>query len=141
MVKIKNNLGEMVEVSEEFAKAFHEAQKFGEEVNKKWKSQNPKYINDFDLDEDAIKTDKIEKSEKNQIKGGLADNLSIKDIADKHNVDINKIKAQISKGILVEMEHTNDPKKAVEIALDHLVESPIYYDELEKMESKFHDKK
>jgi len=40
----------------------------------------------------------------------------------------------------VEMEHTNDPEKAVEIALDHLVESSIYYDELEKVESNF-DKK
>lgn len=86
--------------------------------------------------------DKVEElSEKNQIKGGLADNLSVKDIADKHKVDVSKIKEQLTKGIKVEMEHTDDPKKAVEIALDHLVESPIYYDELEKMENKFHDKK
>ena len=82
----------------------------------------------------------IEKSQTNKIRGGLSDNMTVKEIAGKHNVDIAKIKTQLSKGIVVEMEHTSDPKKAVEIALDHLVESPIYYDELEKVESNF-DKK
>lgn len=86
------------------------------------------------------KEDKIEKSEQNELRGGKADNLSLKDIAQKHKVSIEEIKKQLKAGIKVEMEHTDDPKKAVEIALDHLVESPIYYDELEKMESKFHDK-
>ena len=102
------------------------------------------FLNKFNKKEEKLedtKEDKVEKSEKNQIKGGLADHLSVKDIADKHKVDVSKIKEQLTKGVKVEMEHTDDPKKAVEIALDHLVESPIYYDELEKMESKFHDKK
>ena len=30
-------------------------------------------------------------------------------------------------GIKVEMEHTDDPKKAEKIALDHLAENPFYY--------------
>lgn len=30
-------------------------------------------------------------------------------------------------GIAVEMEHTNDPRVAEEIALDHLSEDPRYY--------------
>jgi len=34
---------------------------------------------------------------------------------------------QLNAGIRVEMEHTNDPKKAREIALDHLIEKPDYY--------------
>jgi hypothetical protein len=41
---------------------------------------------------------------------------------------------QIVKGIEVEMEHTNDPKKAREIAMDHLTEDAHYYDKLETIE-------
>lgn len=83
------------------------------------------------------KEDKVEKSEKNQIKGGLADNLSVKDIAEKHKVSIEEIKKQLKMGIDVEMEHTDEPSKAMEIAMDHLTESASYYTELAKMESKF----
>jgi hypothetical protein len=39
---------------------------------------------------------------------------------------------QLSIGIQVEMEHTNDPKIAQEIALDHLTEDPEYYTKLIK---------
>lgn len=41
---------------------------------------------------------------------------------------------QLQKGIEIEMEHTNDPEKAKEIAKDHLTEIPDYYTRLEKME-------
>lgn len=44
--------------------------------------------------------------------------------------------SQLSKGIKVEMEHTDDPDKAKEIATDHLTEDPKYYDKLKEMESK-----
>lgn len=51
------------------------------------------------------------------------------------------------KGAMVEKEHVgdlNDPEKlsiALDIARDHLAESPRYYEELEKMEEKLeHDK-
>lgn len=83
----------------------------------------------------------VEKSEQQDIekalKGGLADKLSINDIAKKHKVDIKQIKEQVKKGMSVEMEHTDKPSEALEITLDHLTESPVYYDELEKMEKKF----
>lgn len=39
---------------------------------------------------------------------------------------------QIKKGIEVEMEHTNDPKVALKIAMDHIKEDPKYYDKLDK---------
>lgn len=42
---------------------------------------------------------------------------------------------QLSKGIVVELEHTPNRLVAAKIALDHLVESPIYYDALAKMEA------
>jgi hypothetical protein len=51
-------------------------------------------------------------------------NLSEKNL----DVDPNELR----KGIEVEMEHTNDPVKAEEIALDHLAEDPEYYTKLDK---------
>lgn len=41
---------------------------------------------------------------------------------------------QLCKGLRVEMEHTDEPLMALEIAMDHLVEIPDYYDHLERME-------
>ena len=72
--------------------------------------------------------------ESNQIKGGKADNLSIKDIAKKFNISVDDIKKQLEKGISVEKEHTPNEDKAKEIAKDHLSEIPDYYDRLVKME-------
>jgi hypothetical protein len=46
-------------------------------------------------------------------------------------VDKEKLK-QIKKGIEVEMEHTDDPKLALKIAMDHIKEDPKYYDKLDK---------
>ena len=38
--------------------------------------------------------------------------------------------AQLSIGVQVEMEHTNDPEIAKEIAMDHLTKDPVYYTKL-----------
>lgn len=48
---------------------------------------------------------------------------------------------QLTKGLIVELEHTNDPKIALEITIDHLVENDHYYDYLEEMEQKFEEDK
>lgn len=40
----------------------------------------------------------------------------------------------VAQGMLVELEHTSDPWKAMRIAMDHLVESRGYYPALAKME-------
>lgn len=69
-----------------------------------------------------------------RLNGGLADDLSIINIAEKHGVSVESIEEQLIKGVEVEMEHTNDAEIAYEIALDHLVEFPDYYDKLAKME-------
>jgi hypothetical protein len=39
---------------------------------------------------------------------------------------------QIKKGLEVETEHTDDPKIALKIAMDHIKEDPKYYDKLVK---------
>lgn len=56
--------------------------------------------------------------------GGLAD----------HKPDSAFSSTALKKGVKVEMEHTNDPEKAKEVAKDHLTENPRYYDMLAKME-------
>lgn len=42
---------------------------------------------------------------------------------------------QLYKGIMAELEHTDDINYALEIVVDHLVENPKYYNFLEKMEA------
>lgn len=83
-----------------------------------------------------------EVKETEKIKGGIADNKTIKDIAKKHDkkgyydIDnmVSSLKKQLNKGIKVEMEHTNNREKAMEIAMDHLYEDPNYYSKLDKVE-------
>ena len=71
---------------------------------------------------------------KDVIKGGLADKLTLEDIAKKHKVSIEDLKKELAKGIEVESEHTSDKNIAKEIAMDHLAESPTYYTDLAKIE-------
>jgi hypothetical protein len=62
---------------------------------------------------------------KDQLPGGLADKKEPSDFDPE----------QLRKGIEVEREHVDgDTAKAREIAMDHLVEDPKYYDKLQKME-------
>ena len=71
---------------------------------------------------------------KDNLKGGLADKMSKKDIADKFKVSIQKIDKELSMGVKIEMEHVKTKSMAKEIAMDHLVEIPDYYTRLKKME-------
>ena len=48
------------------------------------------------------------------------------------NLDVDP--KELQKGIEVEMEHTDDPVKAEQIALDHLAEDPQYYTKLATIE-------
>lgn len=72
----------------------------------------------------------------NQLQGGHADGYTVRDIANHHNVSEEQIIDQLGLGINVEMEHTDDPYKSIEIAMDHLYEIPDYYDRLDEMETK-----
>lgn len=69
--------------------------------------------NNLDIENLAKKRDEIG----DQIEGGLGD--------DKSPLEFDP--EQIKLGMKVEMEHTNDPMIALEIALDHLTEDPKYY--------------
>lgn len=59
---------------------------------------------------------------RDRIPGGLGDKAKVQDFD----------RATLLRGLKVELEHTDDPAIALEIALDHLSESPTYYDELGK---------
>ena len=56
------------------------------------------------------------------------------EIIKKYGIDETTLIDQLKKGIAVEMEHTRDPRAAMEIALDHLNERPDYYDMLASVE-------
>lgn len=56
------------------------------------------------------------------------------EIAKHHGVSIKQILNQLEKGIKVELEHTRDRSEARQIALDHLLELPDYYERLARME-------
>lgn len=73
-------------------------------------------------------------SEEDFFQGGLANGMSAEDLADKHGLSVEEIKAALEKGQRVEMEHTDDADKAFEIAKDHIFEDPKYYDKLAKIE-------
>jgi len=67
--------------------------------------------------------------------GDLSDGMTEEDIAKKFNVPLKQVQDQITKGIKVEFEHTNNKEIARKIAMDHLAEGILdYYDHLEVME-------
>jgi hypothetical protein len=80
-----------------------------------------------------------EKSNDEELLGGLADKMSIGEIAEKHGISERVIRRQLQKGIKHEMEHTSDREKAKEIAMDHLYKRSDYYTKLSKMEEKAED--
>ena len=60
---------------------------------------------------------------RDKLPGGLADNKTPADFD----------KEKLIKGHKIEMEHTNNSRVALEIAMDHLTEDADYYEKLEKM--------
>lgn len=61
--------------------------------------------------------------------------LDMTGYADKNGTTEKDVDAQqLDMGIKIEMEHTNDPDVAKQIALDHLTEIPDYYTRLERLE-------
>lgn len=62
----------------------------------------------------------------------ITEENKVESLARKHKVSVELIKKQLKMGTEVEMEHTDDPKEARKIALDHLAEVPDYYTKLLK---------
>lgn len=70
----------------------------------------------------------------NNIPGGLAKGKTPMDLSKKYRVPLAKVVEELKKGVKVEMEHTVDPKFAIEIAMDHLWEDIRYYEKLATIE-------
>lgn len=77
----------------------------------------------------------VQKEEENKLVGGKADKMTADDIAKKHGVEPEKIKKQVKTGMEDEKkEHTKDSQEAKEIAMDHLVDYPNYYNNKKQMD-------
>jgi len=61
-----------------------------------------------------------------------SEEATIKKLAKMHDVGEDVIKKQLEMGMKIEKEHTNNPKEAMKIAVDHLEEKPDYYTKLKK---------
>ena len=64
--------------------------------------------------------------------GGIAEDFSIRDIANIHQVPLSELKEEVRIGMLAESEHKADKKEQMEIVKDHLFENPKYYTVLKK---------
>ena len=58
---------------------------------------------------------------------GVSKDMTPKDLAEKHRVDLKDIKKEIDLGTKIEMEHTESKKEAKRIAMDHIFEFSDYY--------------
>jgi len=117
------------------------------ELNEKWSEKykksidcnNPKGFSQREHCQGRKKTNETE-----ELKGGLADDKTLIQLAKKHDAKgyyhiqdmVKSLKKQLEMGMKVEMEHTDSKEKAHEIAMDHLWEDPSYYSKLKKMETK-----
>ena len=70
-----------------------------------------------------------------KIPGGLADGMTLEDLANYHNTSIDDLIEKVSEGVNAEMEHTSDMSIAIEIAMDHIYEDLNYYSKLKKIEA------
>lgn len=86
-------------------------------------------INNFNEEEvPALDVNDVD-NDGDHLEGGLGDDASVMEFDPE----------QILKGMEVEMEHTKDPKIALEITLDHLAEDEAYYTRLDYMEKNAED--
>jgi hypothetical protein len=85
--------------------------------------------NQTEVEPDIEQIEKEREENGDMIQGGLGDDKSPEDFDPE----------QISMGIKVEMEHTNDPRIALDITIDHLSENPLYYSYLDKMEKEMNN--
>ncbi len=65
---------------------------------------------------------------------GIAKGKTVEDVAKKHGVSVDAVKAQLKIGVKIEREHTKSNTLAKKIAMDHVWEKPNYYTLLKKVE-------
>ena len=122
-----------------------------------WKNKKSKIINpaaNWGLNAKPMTPSQIKKKMKHlylkeefdsseALKEGHAVGLTLLDLAKKHDQRgyyaledmVDFLTRQLADGIYIELEHTKDPQKAKEIAMDNLTEDPNYYMKLKKIEN------
>ncbi len=96
---------------------------------------NPKDVKKLKSKLNKDGSEEYQPVKEDQIPGGLAKGMTLKDIAKHHKISPQTLKNEFIKGYAVEREHTTDINIAKEIALDHLYEDPNYYSKLSKIET------
>lgn len=85
----------------------------------------------------AVMGGKASKVDSNELKmnngGHLSKGMTLKQIADKHNVTLSKLNNQVKLGLKAESEHTSSKREQMKIVKDHLYENPNYYTILKKV--------
>ena len=128
LMKIKLGVHDMYEgisnVGDEFRKA---ASTSGQpELQKIMFSEEEDLVGDHGVNGPAYKGPKgYDDGSDSYIEEG--DDMTVKDIADYHNEDSEKIKSEIEIGTKIEMEHSNSKKVAKEIATDNVYRISDYY--------------
>ena len=114
LARLKQNKAEqLLNIIRQYGEDSPEAKAFGE-----GEEEDVAVLSTDDVGDITVNgTEEIEDNGEEAIVGGLADDESPADFDPK----------QILLGMEVEMEHTSNPKEALEIAMDHLVEDPAYY--------------
>jgi hypothetical protein len=107
-----------------------------EEKNKKTKKRITKEATTSGSSGAYIQSLSNGETKEETLKGGMADNKTLNQLAKKHNVKKTTLEKQLKKGMNVEKEHVSKTGSRKEIAMDHLTEDPKYYDKLEKLEKK-----
>lgn len=105
-----------------------------DELVHEWAEERGYEVDDIEALLYELATDYVESNDpesEDLIPGGKADDAEDEDFP----------MEQLLKGIKVEMEHTDDPDLAKEIATDHLEEFDDYYDALAEMEDELKNKK
>ncbi|MCK5789079.1 MAG: hypothetical protein KAH32_08765 [Chlamydiia bacterium] len=69
-----------------------------------------------------------------ELSSDIINEIDINSVIRKHDAPEELVELMLEWGISVEMEHTDDPNIAREIAMDHLMEDPVYYKKLKEME-------
>jgi len=106
-----------------------------DEYQKRYYSDDIPKFEDEAFTQERVLQNKYAEKENSFAHGGLTKSLSVVDVHKKYpELPKSFINAQLYLGMKSEMEHTKNPDVAKKIALDHLSESPFYYEYLTKME-------
>ncbi len=120
-IGLQYNVSQMNEDEETYPKQLGKRFKTKRQIPKKKKK--PQTVVKLTEEEPEMGLDDVVRAEREKdgdfLQGGLGDDADIGQFDPK----------QVSKGIEVEMEHTDNPLIAIEIVMDHLVEDPKYYGE------------